>query len=74
MIITDADFEDRFDHGNARNAMSGIVNSKHIHKNIDVVNFVSYEVIDPVMKPSQQFEYAKTLGFETAKYYKVNKR
>ncbi|AII17120.1 NAD-dependent DNA ligase [Aureococcus anophagefferens virus] len=74
LIITDADFEDRFDHGNARNAMSGIVNSKHIHKNIDVVNFVSYEVIDPVMKPSQQFEYAKTLGFETAKYYKVNKK
>tara|TARA_B100000482_G_C12606063_1_gene297184 strand:- start:388 stop:2349 length:1962 start_codon:yes stop_codon:yes gene_type:complete len=73
LIISDADFEDRFDQGNARNSMSGIVNSKHIHKNIDVVNFIAYEVINPSLKPSQQFEYAKTVGFETAKYYKVNK-
>lgn len=73
LIIEDSVFEKNFDQGNARNAMSGIVNSKSIHKKIHVVNFIAYEVIEPKLKPSQQFEYAKTIGFQTAKYYKINK-
>ena len=72
LIISDADFEKNFESGNSRNAMSGIVNSKSIHKKIHVVNFIAYEVIVPNLKPSHQFEYAQKIGFKMAKHYKVN--
>jgi hypothetical protein len=44
--------------------VSGIVNQKTIDEKSKDVHFVAYEVIVPTMKPSEQFEYLKTLDIE----------
>ena len=54
---------------NARNTLSGIINSKTVdsikHKDIaSKVVFMAYEVITPVMKPSKQLEFLRHHGFD----------
>ena len=47
---------------NPRNMVSGIVNQKKIDPTIlSHLDFVAYEVIRPIMKPSKQMEFLKTL-------------
>lgn len=41
---------------NARNLVSGIINSKSIDKKIKDMDFVAYEVIRPELKPSSQMD------------------
>ena len=46
---------------NPRNMVAGLVNQKTIHEAIRDVHFVAYEVIQPVLKPSKQFELLSAL-------------
>ena len=53
---------------NARNLVSGIINSKSIDentkKNSDDLHFVTYEVIQPQIKPSEQMKTLKKMRLE----------
>lgn len=56
---------------NARNMVGGIVNSKPTSVNKKYaadVDFVAYEIIDPINKSSKQFELLESYGFNTANY------
>ena len=52
--------------------VSGIVNQKTIDEKIKDVHFVAYEVIVPPMKPSEQFEFLKTLDIEIVMFENVS--
>jgi len=48
---------------NARNFVSGLMNSKSVDADVmNNIDFVAYEVIEPVLKPSDQFKLMETLG------------
>jgi NAD-dependent DNA ligase len=52
-----------------RNVVSGIVNSKIIPKDkIGMVDFVTYEIISPPLKPQEQMNKLKILKFNTVQY------
>jgi len=65
-IIPKMVFENKYkkNFANPRNLVSGIVNQKTVDEKSKDVHFVAYEVIVPAMKPSEQFEYLKTLDIE----------
>lgn len=73
-IIPKMVFETKYkkDFANPRNLVSGIVNQKTIDEKSKDVHFVAYEVIVPTMKPSEQFEYLKTLDIEFVLNEKVD--
>ena len=52
---------------NPRNLVSGIINSKSTDDKTRDLHFVVYEVIQPQMKPSNQFSKLKDLGFEVVR-------
>lgn len=61
-IISKEVFENKYksDYSNARNLVSGIINSKTIEpEKIKNMDFVIYEVIKPNLTPSKQFEMLK---------------
>jgi NAD-dependent DNA ligase/predicted nucleotidyltransferase len=64
-IIPKKLFDDKYskEFSNPRNFIAGLINSKTVvpskHRDID---FVAYEVIEPEMKPSEQFEFLKSLS------------
>lgn len=63
------EFSEKF--SNARNFVAGIINQKHFNSELlDLfpVCFVAYELIHPVLRPSQQLQYLKRLGFEVVDY------
>jgi NAD-dependent DNA ligase len=66
-------FEDKYkkDFANPRNLVSGIVNQKTVDEKIKDIHFVAYEVIVPVLKPSEQFEFLKTLDIEVVMFEKI---
>ena len=75
LIIRDKDFETHFsgDKANARNMVSGLVTSKTVRKNaMKYVHFVCYEVIEPVLKPSEQMVYAQKHGYEVVFHEKID--
>jgi len=47
---------------NPRNMVAGLINSKEIRPAISDLHFVAYEVIEPQMKPIEQFALLKTLS------------
>ena len=49
---------------NPRNMVAGIVNHKSVNEAIKDLHFVSYEVIKPILKPSEQFSFLSTLDVE----------
>lgn len=55
-------YKDKF--ANPRNMVSGIVNSKTMDEKTKDLHFVAYEIIQPLMKPSEQLAALKTHGFE----------
>ena len=58
---------------NARNTVSGLVNSKNLDPILaGSTYFVIYEIVDPVMKILDQFKIIKEIGFRTV-HYKVLK-
>tara|TARA_Y100000356_G_C11257068_1_gene290899 strand:- start:981 stop:2885 length:1905 start_codon:yes stop_codon:yes gene_type:complete len=52
---------------NSRNLVSGIINSKSIDKKIKDMDFVAYEIIKPVLNPSDQMKLLEKLGFKTVR-------
>jgi len=52
---------------NPRNLVSGIINSKSIDQKAKDLHFVTYEVIKPSLKPSEQMDKLKDLKHETVK-------
>ena len=49
---------------NPRNLVSGIINSKTVDEKIKDLHFVAYEIIEPLMKPSEQMAKLIESGFE----------
>jgi len=52
----------------SRNLVAGIVNSRTIDERMDDLDFVAYELISPVMKPSKQMAAMASYGFRVVKY------
>jgi NAD-dependent DNA ligase/DNA polymerase/3'-5' exonuclease PolX len=52
---------------NARNLVSGIINSKNADEKTKDLHFVAYEVISPPMKPSEQMAFLLNHGFEVVR-------
>jgi NAD-dependent DNA ligase len=50
--------------------VAGIINNKSINKNIKDLHFISYEVIKPILKPSEQMEFLKNIDVDMV----LNKR
>ena len=50
---------------NIRNMVAGIINSKTITDAVKDLEFVAYELIEPVLKPSEQLAFLKQLGIKT---------
>lgn len=51
---------------NARNTVSGLVNSKNLDPILaGATNFVVYEIVDPIMKLSEQLKLSNEIGFRT---------
>jgi len=58
---------------NARNAVSGVVNSKKINPDLAKdIDLVLYEIVDPFLKFSEQFKLIEAMGFKTVNYIKVD--
>ena len=52
---------------NARNLIAGTVNRITINDTVDDMDFVAYEVIKPVVKPSEQMKFLQDNGFITVR-------
>uniref|UniRef100_A0A6C0BS01 DNA ligase (NAD(+)) n=1 Tax=viral metagenome TaxID=1070528 RepID=A0A6C0BS01_9ZZZZ len=56
------------DFANSRNFVSGVINSKSPSaEKLNHVDFVAYELIKPVLKPSDQYKFMSEQGFIVAK-------
>jgi NAD-dependent DNA ligase len=65
-IIPKSIFESKYKtkFANPRNMVAGIINQKTITEVISDVHFVSYEVISPILKPSEQMSFLGSLDVE----------
>lgn len=66
-IIPKKLFDDKYskEFSNPRNFVAGLINSKTlVPSRLSDMRFVAYEVIEPVMKPSQQFEFLSSLDVD----------
>jgi DNA ligase (NAD+) len=61
-IIFDEKYKDKF--ANPRNMVAGIVNSKKVDDKAKDIHFVTYEVIKPSIKPSEQLAKLEELNYE----------
>ena len=64
--IFDTKYKDKF--SNSRNLISGIINKKIINEMINDIDFVCYELIDPIMKPKEQLEKLSELNYKIVEY------
>jgi NAD-dependent DNA ligase/DNA polymerase/3'-5' exonuclease PolX len=60
--VFDSKYKTKF--ANPRNMVAGIINHKTINEAITDLQFVAYEVITPIKKPSEQMEFLTTLDVE----------
>ena len=70
-IISKAAFQTKYKttFANARNMVSGIINQKSVNPEIiKDVDFVSYEIIKPLLKPSEQFAALKQLDINVVEH------
>jgi DNA ligase (NAD+) len=58
---------------NIRNMVAGIINSKTVIDAVKDLDFVAYEVIKPVLNPSEQLEFIKQLGLKPVLSLNTNK-
>ena len=68
-IIKKSVFESKYKSkfANPRNLVAGIVNKKSKDSKSKDVDFIAYEVIEPVQKPSSQMASLQSMGFQTVK-------
>jgi NAD-dependent DNA ligase len=66
-IIPKSIFETKYKtkFANPRNMVAGIVNHKTVSEAINDIHFVAYEVIKPVIKPSDQMSFLRLQNVET---------
>jgi len=67
--VFDSKYRGQF--ANARNMVSGIINSKTIDEKARDVHFVAYEVIHPTIKVSEQMALVEKMGFEVVRHQMV---
>jgi DNA ligase (NAD+) len=69
-IMTKEIFESKYKNkfSNSRNLISGIINKKLINETINDIDFVCYELIDPIMKPNEQLEKLSELNYKIVEY------
>jgi len=82
LIIKKKVFENKYSDkfANARNMVSGLVNSKSLREGVKDINFIGYEIIDikknmelkTQIKPYEQFKKIKELGFTLVRNDKIN--
>lgn len=67
LVMKKSVFAEKYgDASKARNLVAGIINSTKINtQRLGDVDFVAYELIKPIMKPSDQMEYLESLGIKT---------
>jgi NAD-dependent DNA ligase len=66
-------YESQF--SNARNMVSGLVNAKKVDTNImKDIDFVVYEILEPRLRQSEQFELMKKLGIKNVYYEILDKK
>jgi len=65
-IISKRVFKDKYadQFANARNLVSGIINKKTVDEKTQDLAFITYELIEPIMKPSEQMKTLDTIGKE----------
>jgi NAD-dependent DNA ligase len=61
-LVFDTKYKGKF--ANPRNMVAGIINQKATNETVNDLRFVVYEVIQPVMKPTEQMNFLKTLDVE----------
>ena len=68
-IISRTKFEEKYKSrfANPRNLVAGIINSKTIDNKVHDMDFVAYEVIKPVLCPSDQMKLLEKYGFNTVR-------
>jgi NAD-dependent DNA ligase/DNA polymerase/3'-5' exonuclease PolX len=66
LIISKSIFKTKYmeEFANARNLVSGIVNRKITDEKTTDLHFVTYEIIEPQMKPREQMELLQKIGLE----------
>ena len=64
--IFDTKYKDKF--SNSRNLISGIINKKITNETINDIDFVCYELINPIMKPKEQLEKLSELNYKIVEY------
>lgn len=70
-IISKNKFKEKYskEFSNARNFVAGIVNQKKVSpEKVRDLDFVAYEVIKPVLKPSEQFVFLTEIGANVVRY------
>jgi len=68
-VVFNEKYKDKF--ANPRNMVSGIVNSKTIDLKTHDMHFVTYEVIKPSLKPSEQMSKLEELKYEVVQNKRV---
>lgn len=59
---------------NARNFVSGLINRKDIDvSNLENIDIVAYELVEPSMKPSEQMDKLKQMGFKVVPHKVVDR-
>ena len=72
-IIVKNVFKEKYaaDYSNARNMTSGIINRNTIDDKIEDIHFVTYEVIEPVLKPSEQLSFLIDCGYNVVPFFSL---
>ena len=68
-IIPKLIYSKKYSDSNARNIVSGIINSKkQVVSKYKDIDFVAYELIKPKLRPSEQLKYLETIGVNVVRY------
>ena len=76
LVMTKKVFEEKYKDtfANPRNLVAGIINHKHVDKKAADLSFVAYEVVAPVLKPSEQMNFLKSLDIVECVSYQLETR
>ena len=58
--VFETKYQDKF--ANPRNMVAGIINQKAVNSAIHDLDFVVYEIIEPMLKPSDQMMFLKSFN------------
>ena len=66
-IMSKQTFKEKYSHtfANIRNLVSGIINRLDIDNKINDLDFICYEVIEPILTPENQLKLLNNMGFKT---------